>query len=124
MGLSFFFLSQEHPDFLLENYHLPLSAQVISAGQAPHLLLRGSLSPGLTNRTSKAPGPSDWLVPASAPDFTHFSGGPIGKVCFHWAAELMGTSQKPLATTAATLEERLAENKANQERRAERWTES
>lgn len=57
MGLSFFFLSQEHPDFLLENYHLPLSAQVINVGQAPRLLLRGSLSPGLTNRTSKAPAP-------------------------------------------------------------------
>lgn len=36
----------------------------------------------------------------------------------------MGESDKPLAATAATLEERLAENKANQEEsRAEKGTE-
>lgn len=38
---------------------------------------------------------------------------PLEKSCFRWAAEPMGAKRKPLAAPAATLEEHLAENKAN-----------
>lgn len=38
---------------------------------------------------------------------------PLEKSCFRWAAEPMGAKRKPLAAPAATLEEHLAEDKAN-----------